>query len=229
MWDATAGRRAAARSRAPARAEALRLSPASADEVGVLDRSRLPITITVVLALIGLTPYAARGLRPDRVTRVYDDAGCGHVRQKPGADGAGATDRWKILCLLNYERGRHGLAPLVENRALDAASEAHSADMERRRYFEHVSPDGVPPEQRMMRLGYVARPGGMTGENIAWGEDEAGSAASIVDGWMHSPHHRENILRPQFREVGIGLALGHAPGTMTTHGTSATYTTDFGG
>ena len=46
---------------------------------------------------------------------------------------------------------------------------------------------------------------------------------------MHSPHHRENILRPQFSEVGVGLSVGHPPRPDPTRGKSATYTTDFGG
>jgi uncharacterized protein YkwD len=69
----------------------------------------------------------------------------------------------------------------------------------------------------------------MTGENIGWGEDTLGSPASVVDEWMHSPHHKENILRPQFTHVGVGLAIGHAPRAKPTDLRSATYTTDFGG
>ena len=101
--------------------------------------------------------------------------------------------------------------------------------MVRRRYFEHVSPDGVTPAQRIVAAGYAVRPGGMTGENIAWGEGIKGTPAEIVDAWMHSPGHRENILRPAFSEVGMGMTVGGPPGTMKVNYSSATYTTDFGG
>jgi uncharacterized protein YkwD len=161
-------------------------------------------------------------------TRAYDGAGCGSVRDI-GSDIAGPAGKAMTLCLLNFERRRAGLPGLVENPLLDRASELHSADMVRRRFFEHVNPDGVSPENRIAAAGYAPSPGGATGENIAWGEGGRASPASIVDLWMHSPGHRANILRPVFREVGIGVTLGNRP--KPTHGElrAATYTTDFGG
>jgi uncharacterized protein YkwD len=54
-----------------------------------------------------------------------------------------------------------------------------------------------------------------------------GTPVKAVEGWMDSPGHRENILRPQFAEVGVGVGLDTPrPGD---HGRSAVYTTDFGG
>ena len=45
---------------------------------------------------------------------------------------------------------------------------------------------------------------------------------------MHSPPHRENILRGEFTEIGVGLAPG-APATPHSKDPPWTYTTDFGG
>jgi uncharacterized protein YkwD len=132
------------------------------------------------------------------------------------------------LCLLNVERRRAGLPPLVENGLLDRSAERHSADMVARRFFEHVNPEGVPPESRMAAAGYTLLPGATTGENIAWGDGGLASPAAIVDSWMHSPEHRENILRPAFREVGIGVSLGNRPKPARDTLRAATYTTDFG-
>jgi uncharacterized protein YkwD len=162
------------------------------------------------------------------VTRAYDDVGCGSVRDVSW-NVAGPAGKAMTLCLLNVERGRVGLPPLVENPLLDRAAERHSADMVARRFFEHVNPDGVPPENRMAAAGYTLLPGGMTGENIAWGDGGLASPAAIMDGWMHSPGHRENILRPGFREVGIGVSLGNGPNAGRHTLRAATYTTDFGG
>ncbi len=89
--------------------------------------------------------------------------------------------------------------------------------MVRRHYFGHGDFAG-----RIRRAGYR---GWTLGENIAWGSLQWSTPAAIVDMWMHSPGHRANILRPQFREIGIGIAVG-APQRCV--GGAATYTTDFG-
>jgi uncharacterized protein YkwD len=181
------------------------------------------VVVLVIAAYVG-----PRSLGIGEASHAYDQSGCGDVRAR-SSDLPSRRDKDMIVCLLNAERTKHGLPPLYVNPQLEVASQAHSDDMVKRRFFEHDSPDGGTPEMRMATAGYVAREGGMTGENIAWGEDSAGSPASIVDGWMHSPHHRDNILRPQFSEVGVGLAIGGPPRTEPTELESATYTTDFGG
>jgi uncharacterized protein YkwD len=187
------------------------------------------IAIAVCVALYALSTRlplnAAAGSRT--VTRAYDDVGCGSVRDV-GWNITGPAGKAMTLCLLNVERARGGLSPLVESGLLDRAAERHSADMIARRFFEHVNPDGVPPENRMAAAGYTLIPGTTTGENIAWGDGGLASPAAIVDSWMHSPEHRENILRPAFREVGIGVSLGNRPTAARDTRRAATYTTDFG-
>ena len=61
------------------------------------------------------------------------------------------------------------------------------------------------------------------GENIAWGTGRLASPTEIVDTWMHSPGHRQNILTASFRHIGLGVAVGNPLG-----GGGATYVTDFG-
>jgi uncharacterized protein YkwD len=85
------------------------------------------------------------------------------------------------------------------------------------KYFDHGDFAG-----RIHRAGYH---GFTLGENIAWGSLRYSTPASIVNLWMHSPGHRANILRPQFRDIGIGIANGAPEGGV---GGAATYTTDFG-
>src|SRR5436305_1521361 len=112
-------------------------------------------------------------------------------------------------------------------RRLDRAAAAHSLDMVRHRYFDHTSPTGSTPLGRVRASGYLAHARAwMAGENIAWGVGRLAAPAAIVSAWMHSPGHRANILRPQFREVGTGVVAGvPAAGVRLT---GATYTQDFG-
>jgi uncharacterized protein YkwD len=127
----------------------------------------------------------------------------GPTRGCPGARDAPA--RAPTLCLLNAERARHGLPRLREDAALRRAALRHARDMAERGYFEHESPDGTGPHQRILRAGY--REPRLTGENLAKGEREAGAPSAIVDGWMHSPGHRANVLRRAFEEIGVGIVV----------------------
>jgi uncharacterized protein YkwD len=63
------------------------------------------------------------------------------------------------------------------------------------------------------------------GEDIVWGPGNAGTPAYAISAWMNSPLHRAEILSPQYREVGIGLALGSP---VRGHRSGSIYTADFG-
>ena len=151
---------------------------------------------------------------------------CGAVDLEPGDLGVERA-RQVTLCLLNGERARHGLGPLQRRAQLEVASQRHSEDMVARRFFEHDTPDEVDPQQRMLAAGYPSN-NAITGENIAWAAGRRATPFEVVDLWMHSPPHRENILRPEFTEIGMGLTRG-APETPRSRATPWTYTTDFGG
>ena len=118
-------------------------------------------------------------------------------------ENAAEPDERATLCLLNAERRRHDLRALRRHAALDQAARDHAADMRDRDFFAHESPGGSDPHERIRRSGY--RAARLTGENLAKGEREAGVAQSIVDGWMHSPGHRANILRRGFEEIGVAI------------------------
>lgn len=152
--------------------------------------------------------------------------GCPNANLVPSARGAslGAV-RNATLCLLNRQRRAHGLRPLRASRTLGRAAVGLSHAMVVRRFFSHFAPwPGGDMVSRLKRAGYVV-PGlsWTAGENIAWGEGYLASARSTVNGWMHSPGHRANILNRTFREIGLGVAAGVPVG-----GRGATYTTDFG-
>jgi uncharacterized protein YkwD len=157
--------------------------------------------------------------------RVHDAEGCPQSGAVPVRDHIEVT-RGAILCLLNKERARHRLPALAQNAVLQRASQLHSEDMARRDFFEHDNPDGADPGLRMELAGYP-RVGTWVGENLYWGEEAEATPVRAVEGWMHSPGHRANILRPEFAEVGVGVAYD-APIPASEH-RSAVYTTDFGG
>lgn len=122
----------------------------------------------------------------------------------------------EVLRLLNVERQSAGLAPLTNSRKLNAASYYHSLDMATNEFFSHYGSDGSSLVDRVREVGYT----GWTAvaENIAAGYP---SAASVVDGWMNSPGHRENILDGTLTQVGVGLV-------ETNTGYMLYWTTDFG-
>jgi len=130
------------------------------------------------------------------------------------------------LCLLNNERVSHGLEPLSVVQGLTQPSAAYSARMVTENFFAHVAPDGATLTDRLEANGYIDPDGDWTvGENIAWGQGNISTARAIMVAWMNSPEHRDNILEPDYDEVGIGVVPG-TPGDTTW---GATYTTDFGG
>ena len=129
-----------------------------------------------------------------------------------------------MLCLHNRERSARGLPALKENPLLRQAAEDHSTDMVSAGFFSHDAPGGGSMVDRILGTGYAKGAGWSIGENIAWGTGCLATAAQIQRAWMDSPGHKANILRRQFREIGIGIAIGAPAGDSD----GATYTADFG-
>lgn len=115
-----------------------------------------------------------------------------------------------VVELTNRERARAGLPPLAVDPVLTTAAQAHSADMIARAFYSHTSPDGSQPWDRAAAAGSTRR---SIGENIACGQR---SPAEVVEGWMNSPGHRANILKPTFTHIGVGFEGGGAAGTYWT-------------
>lgn len=115
-----------------------------------------------------------------------------------------------ILDLVNVERAKVGAGPLQADNALQATARAHSDDMFVRGYFAHDDPDGLSVADR---IGDGHRQLiGLTGENIWTGtnldlSDQNKTATSIMNDWMHSSSHRDNILKKNFTHLGVGVAI----------------------
>ncbi|MFG2820014.1 CAP domain-containing protein [Kitasatospora sp. NPDC048365] len=85
---------------------------------------------------------------------------------------------------------------------LQAAAQAHAADTAARNYYEHNTPEGLDPGDRMQKAGYGF---GAWGENI---HQNPKNAAAAMKGWMESSGHRSNILNCAFKDIGVGVDLG---------------------
>ncbi|WP_433467324.1 CAP domain-containing protein [Spirillospora sp. CA-128828] len=116
----------------------------------------------------------------------------------------------EVVSLTNAQRAAHGLRPLADDRCLTAAAQAYSEDMAARRFYSHTSPEGTQPWDRAAAAGSTHLG---IGENIACGQR---SPAEVVQGWMDSPGHRANILKPDFTHIGIGFQGGGKAGTYWT-------------
>ena len=112
----------------------------------------------------------------------------------------------KAIHLTNIERAAAGLPPLKENAALSQAARSHSLTMAEGDFFDHTDPvAGSTPGDRARAAGYAWN---LVGENIGLGYE---TATDVVIGWMASPQHRENILKSEFREIGVGFVQGPGP------------------
>lgn len=115
----------------------------------------------------------------------------------------------KMLDLINQERTSRGLRPLRLDPSIVPVARGHSRDMFEQSFFGHESSKGLSPFARL-RQGEVRFL--IAGENLAY----APTVEQAHDGLMKSPGHRENILRPEFGRVGIGVIRGGLFGEMFT-------------
>lgn len=125
-------------------------------------------------------------------------------QQQPQSQQASAGFAETVVAAMNRERAAKGLGPLHLESRLSLAAQDRVGDMLDKRYFDHVSPDGISPFVWVKARGYRYR---VIGENLALGYR---SGPAVVTGWMNSPGHRENILQTSFNEVGIAFA-GESP------------------
>ena len=120
-----------------------------------------------------------------------------------------ASLQHQVLTLTNHARAsarRCGdqwfaaAGPLILARELNAAATVQATDMARRQFLEHRGSDGSSPSDRVTRAGYAWK---TVGENIALGPE---SAAEVVNGWLASAGHCENIMDARFTVMGLAVA-----------------------
>jgi uncharacterized protein YkwD len=123
-----------------------------------------------------------------------------------------------IACLTNVERSSAGLPPLTVDATLRGTARAHSQDMVRRGFYDHVNPDNKWECDRILAAGYPTKCyfngtrnqcwTGRCGENIHRISGATVTPRQFVNGWMASSGHNDAILNVQFKHIGVGLAPG---------------------
>ncbi len=123
-----------------------------------------------------------------------------------------ATDIVQEIVLeeTNHERVINGLSPLRENQMLNTAAQEKAQDMFAKGYWAHFGPNGETPWQFILAAGYEYE---YAGENLA---KSFLDSKSVVQAWMNSPTHRDNILNKHYSDVGYAIANGTLNNEETT-------------
>ncbi|MFI9048380.1 CAP domain-containing protein [Streptomyces sp. NPDC053427] len=151
----------------------------------------------------GRSSSPRKSARPKTTPTAHTDARPAPRTGAPGGGSTSTTDRLaqRVVELVNAERAKKGCSPVTVNAKLRAAAQGHSDDMAARDYYDHTTPEGIDPGDRMTSAGYHWI---TYGENIYKSPKDAQTAMA---GWMKSPGHRDNILNCAFKEIGVGINL----------------------
>lgn len=169
-----------------------------------------PITLSLLVAVLFIfcpqvTPLMSRVVTP-RVAHHSEP-----VLPPPGVNHLPKVEEL-IFAMTNQARRDRGLAPLIKDAELTNVARAYSNDMLARRFFDHTTPDGLSFDERIVnRYPHWIR---AVGENIwsaidYYAPDSQKMAQEIMDDWMSSPGHRENMLDPDFTHLGVGVSARH--------------------
>jgi len=123
-----------------------------------------------------------------------------------------ATDIYvdQLLAGTNGKRAQEGLQPLSINVRLSTAASLKAQNMFTENYWAHNSPTGKTPWSFITASGYRYT---IAGENLA---KNFTNSQGVIDAWMGSPTHRENIMKPGYHEIGFAVVNGTLNGEETT-------------
>lgn len=103
---------------------------------------------------------------------------------------------------INQVRQNEGLKPLQNNERLAEVARNYSRQMAEKNFFSHTGADGSTATQRVEAAGITYW---VVGENLFKGTNLTQPVKIAVEGWLESPGHRANILRPWFTQTGVGV------------------------
>lgn len=121
------------------------------------------------------------------------------VQSRPSAADPRLDQAQTVVKIVNGERKKSDCPALRVNSDLRKAAQKHAADMAKRNYLDHESPEGATPSDRAAAEGYT----GGVGENIAMGYR---NAQEVTKAWMKSAGHRQNIRDCRYRNTGVAVA-----------------------
>ncbi len=134
-----------------------------------------------------------------------------------------------VLCVMNRERAAAGLVPFNRAPKLDLSARFHTSTMVRKRFLAHEVEGHPSLLARVRGFGYFAGSrDGIYAENVGAGPTTNGTARAMMTAWMGSDTHRQNILHPPFRDVGIAAYPAPPDRAFFAGFPSTVYTTDFG-
>ncbi len=128
----------------------------------------------------------------------------------PKTNFLGAVLPGALVSLTNDDRIANDVPTVSENDLLKQAAQDAANDMATKGYFAHVSPDGKDPWYWLKLVGYNYQ---YAGENLAMNFTDS---SAVESAWMASPEHHANIVKPQYTQIGIGVASGMYQGKEAT-------------
>ncbi len=149
-----------------------------------------------ILIFLCIATLVAGCIVPDAGTALAADASYSGIANK---------NERGVLKLVNKERTNAGLEPVSTFQKLQSACNIRVKELAQ--LFDHQRPDGSICFTALdkKKIGYMA-----AGENIAAGQP---SPADVMESWMNSPGHRQNILSGNFQHMGVGYSAGGSYGT----------------
>jgi uncharacterized protein YkwD len=125
-------------------------------------------------------------------------------------DSEAVLTRAGVIQQTNAQRAKYNLPPLKENQELDYSAQLKVDDMFKNQYFAHESPSGIGVTDLAGEAGYDFL---AIGENLALGNFKNDEV--LVQAWMVSPGHRENILNSNYQEIGVSVKKATFEGKTT--------------
>jgi uncharacterized protein YkwD len=180
-------------------------------------RFSVGLAVTVILLAAFATGPMSSAASPSR---------SGALAQSARMTGLPLLQR-QVLAAINDFRRRQGLLPLRLNAALGAAAYEHSLSMADHGFFAHESYGGSPFWKRVAAKYAGGGAGWKVGENLVWRSPWL-SARAALELWLASPAHRDVLLSPSWREIGLGaIHASSAPGIYAGQAVTI-LTADFG-
>ena len=112
---------------------------------------------------------------------------------------------------VNAERARNGLAALAPEPRLRSAAAGYAVLMAEQRWFSHTGPDGSSFVDRIVAAGFPFTVA--VGEVLAMGS-HGWPAPEVVQAWMDSPPHREQLLNAAYTRAGLECAFTRENGAL---------------
>ena len=163
----------------------------------------------VVLTCFSLVFLCAEPLQMVNVAKAIAPQKTGVAATSTTQDAQSFYNELTIIHLTNLKRREYGLPPLRWNQELQEAARWFAGDAAGRAapYCGHTDTLDRTPGDRFIYFGY---------RNIhAWGENVVCGLTrpeSAINGWMNSTGHRQNLLHPLYREIGVGYAQNATTG-----------------